>query len=255
MNDPIDRVIAEREAMDAGLPTTLVLSAFGHSVLIAGALVAPFFFPEPPPIQIMPGFLVMPKGGGGVPVTEPPALAPPEAAPPATEAPQPKPKDEPKVAKPPKDDKKRGLPELDPKKTKKPKPEKTPPPRPARSGGVQGGTGKATQTPGLAFAAAGPGTPDGMDVGGDWYLASVQQKIWMIWTQQIKANFTQPIGVTFTILADGSLEDVKLTQPSGVTLLDLAAQRAVDSASPFGPLPKNYGTNRYTIHAVFQPTP
>ena len=48
---------------------------------------------------------------------------------------------------------------------------------------------------------------------------------------------------------------MRVVQTGGVALLDLAAQRAVYSAAPFGPLPKNYGTNRYTIQAIFQPTP
>jgi protein TonB len=97
--------------------------------------------------------------------------------------------------------------------------------------------------------------PGGNDLNGDWYIAAVQQKIWMLWTQQIKAGFTQPVTVVFTILADGSVEDVNVTQSSGATLLDMAAKRAVQTAAPFGPLPKNYGTNRYPIQAVFQPTP
>ena len=48
--------------------------------------------------------------------------------------------------------------------------------------------------------------------------------------------------------------DVKVVQSSGATLLDLAAQRAIYSAAPFGPLPKDYGTNRKTIQASFKPT-
>jgi len=48
--------------------------------------------------------------------------------------------------------------------------------------------------------------------------------------------------------------DVRVVQSSGVTLLDLAAQRAIASAAPFGPLPRNYGTDRYTIQALFKPT-
>jgi outer membrane biosynthesis protein TonB len=47
---------------------------------------------------------------------------------------------------------------------------------------------------------------------------------------------------------------VSVVQSSGATLLDLAAKRAVFSAAPFGPLPKDYGTNRKTIQALFKPT-
>jgi TonB family protein len=96
--------------------------------------------------------------------------------------------------------------------------------------------------------------PDGTDTGGDWYLAGVQQKIWILWNQQIKSGFNRPIGVTFTIEADGKVTDVRVTQPSGASLLDMAAQRAVLNAAPFGPLPREYGTNRKTIQALFRPT-
>jgi TonB family protein len=104
---------------------------------------------------------------------------------------------------------------------------------------------------------AGPGTPTGTVGLGDWYLASVQQRIWSAWTRQVKSGFTQPITVSLTIQADGSLEDgsVRVMQSSGVQLLDNAALRVVASVAPFGPLPKTYGTNRITIQALFQPTP
>ena len=48
--------------------------------------------------------------------------------------------------------------------------------------------------------------------------------------------------------------DVQVVQSSGVYLIDSAAQRAVLSAAPFGPLPKDYGTNRITIQGIFKPT-
>jgi TonB family protein len=116
---------------------------------------------------------------------------------------------------------------------------------------VSGGT--ASATPGLEFGPPGPGVPDGTDTGGDWYLAGVQQKIWMLWNQQIKSGFTQSVSVTFTILPDGNVTGVRVTQPSGASLLDMAAQRAVLNAAPFGPLPREYGQNPRTIRALFKP--
>ena len=82
----------------------------------------------------------------------------------------------------------------------------------------------------------------------------MQQKIWMIWNQQIKTGYTQSVGVTFTIQPDGTVIDVRVTEPSGVSLLDLAAQRAVLNAAPFGPLPREYGQKPRTIQALFKPT-
>ena len=267
MNDAIDRLIAERQGLDQGMSRSFLLSLAAHGLLAGAALAASLLAPREPPIQIMDGFVVpLPPGGGGARNPEPPApaaqpQAPAVSTPPVTTPPAPQVEEPPKVLKPPKEEvPKNRLPEPDTKPTKA-KPEKTPPPRgqpgeTARAtAGVPGGTGKSSQTPGLEFGPPGPGVPGGTDLSGDWYLAGVQRKIWMIWTQQIKANFNQPIAVSFTILADGSVEDVRVIQPSGVTLLDLAAQRAVVSAQPFGPLPKHYATNRYTIQALFKPTP
>ncbi len=250
MNEPVDRLLAERERMDRGFQASVVLSVAAHLVLLGTTVAAAIFGSKAPLLQVQDGFAVpLPPGGGGVRSVEPPAPAPakpePEVsqAPPATAPPA-------KILKPPKDEPKQGLPELDAKKGKaKPTPAPTP-----KSGGVAGGTGTAVQTPGLEFGPPGPGVPGGTDLLGDWYLAAVQRKIWLLWTQQIRPSAPQAVTISFTIAADGSLSDVRVVQSSGIYLLDSAAQRAIYSAGPFGPLPRNYGTDRYTIQAVFKPT-
>jgi protein TonB len=193
----------------------------------------------------------LPRGGQGSPTAQEPAPAPEVPQPVKPEAAPPKPEPQ-KVLKPPKEEPRKGLPELDAKKVRT-KPDKTPTP-PPRAGGMAGGTGTSTQTPGLEFGPPGAGVPGGTDVGGDWYLAGVQRKIWLLWSQQMRAAGAESVTVSFTILADGSVTDIKVVQPSGVFTLDLAAQRAISSAAPFGPLPKNYGTDRYPIQALFKPT-
>lgn len=254
MNEPVDRVIQERQRLEAGFRGGVVLSVAGHLVLVGGSFAAQFMLPSAPPLQVADGFaVVLPRGGGGVP--QPPAAAPPASTPPETAPAMP---EAPKVLKPPKEETPtKGLPELDARKSSKKKPD----PTPARVGkpdkastAPAAGSATASQTPGIEFGPPGPGVPDGTDSGGDWYLAGVQQKIWILWNQQIKSGFNQPVAVVFTILADGSVTEVSVVQSSGATLLDLAAKRAVFSAAPFGPLPKDYGTNRKTIQALFKPT-
>ena len=246
MNDPVDRVIVERARMDAGFPGGLLVSLVVHFMLAGVAVAGQLLFPAKPVIRVADAFAVpLPLGRSAPanPATGPEAKT--EAPPPAVEPP--------KVLKPPKDEpppSTKAVPELDPRKTHK----KTATPEPARAAGSEAKS-TASATPGLALGPSGPGVPDGTDTGGDWYLAGVQQKIWMIWNQQIKSGFTQPVAVTFTILADGSVADVQITQSSGASLLDLAARRAIDSAAPFAPLPRSYDTTRKTIQAVFQPTP
>ena len=256
MNDAVDRIIVERGRMDQGMQGGLVLSFGVHFLLIVVTVGIALFGPKKPLIQVQDGFAVaLPPGGGGSPAAQAPAPAPaaPEPPPPEPEAPPPpEPQPPPKVLKPPKEEPRKGLPEADAPKTKK-KPEKNPQPAP-RSTGVAGGTGTSTQTPGLEFGPPGPGVPGGTDMLGDWYLAGVQRKIWMIWTQQVRTGTPAIVAVRFTILADGSVTDVSLVQSSGIITLDLAAQRAISSAAHFATLPKNYGTDRYTIQAVFKPT-
>jgi protein TonB len=256
VNDAVDRVIVEREAMDQGLSAGLVASAFVHAALLAAPIAVSMLLPHQPPIKIIDGFAVqLPRGGQGTPTTEQPAPAAPEpapTAPPETSPPEPPKPEPPLVKKPPKEEPRKGLPEPDA-KNKKGKPEKTPPPKKA-SGATAGGTGTSTKTPGIEWAPAGIGIPEGTDIAGDWYLASVTQRIWTIWVQQVKTGMAQPAVVSFTIQADGSVSDVDLIQSSGAPLLDLAAKRAVFSAAPFLPIPKNYGTNRITIQGIFKPT-
>ncbi len=258
MIDPVSTAIAERGALDRGFSRGVVLSVGAHLALVGVAVGASLLRPRQPVLQVMDGILVaLPPGGGG-PSGPPPAPAPAQPQP-APEPQPPQPEPPPKVVKPPKQEPKKGLAEPDAKRPKK-KPEKSPPPRtgpPAPSAATRAATGAPSQFPGLDMVGpAGPGVPGGTDPMGDWYLAGVQRKIWTIWTQQIRGDFNQPVTVMFTILGDGSLDpDVRVIQSSGVSLLDNAAKRAVYSAAPFAPLPKDYGTNRFTIQAVFKPTP
>jgi protein TonB len=262
VNEAIDRLIAERQRLDRGLPVTVLVSLAAHLGIAGLAFALPMLLPHEPPLRVATGFaVVLPRGGGGSPTAaEPPAPGPaPQPAPAVSAAPPPPPQ----VLKPPTTEPKpRALPLPDARRTAKRAPE--PPPvagsqagAPAKAaapaGGVPGGRGTGPSTPGLEFGPPGPGVPNGTDTGGDWYLAGVQQKIWMVWNQQIKAGLTQTVGVTFTILPDGNVTGVRVTQPSGASLLDMAAQRAILNAAPFGPLPREYGQNPRTIQALFKP--
>jgi TonB family protein len=251
VNEAVDRLISERQRLDAGLHGTLLVSIVGHLFLVGGVVVLPSLLPKEPPLRVADGFaVVLPRGGGGSPTATAPPASAPQPAPVVSAAPAPAPK----VLKPQADAPRHSnaLPALDSKRTaRRPEPPVAQPAK-AAAGGMAGGTGSST--PGLEFGPPGPGVPDGTDTGGDWYLAGVQQKIWMLWNQQIKSGFAQPIGVTFTIMPDGQVTNVRVTQPSGASLLDMAAQRAVLNAAPFGPLPRDYGQNPRTIQALFRPT-
>jgi TonB family protein len=243
-------VIAERAGMDRGFRRGLVLSGGGHLLLVASALIASFLAPREPLIKIADGFAApMPRGGRGVQNAEPAPAQAPQPAPPSAAPPQP---EKPQIQKPPKEEPRKGLPDPTESQKKGRKTKETPPP--ARQGGVPGGSGRSNELPGLPDAPVGIGVPFGTELTADWYIATVQQRIWAQWAQQIKAGMQQEVIVQFTIEADGSVADVSVTQSSGAPLLDLAAKRAIFNAGPFGPLPRQYGTNRITIQGIFKPS-
>jgi periplasmic protein TonB len=252
VNDPVDQVLAERAGLERGFTESLLLSGFGHALLVGVALFAAWLARREPPIRIATGFAVsLPPGGRGTPNAAPAPPAPAPPAPVVTQPPAAKPEPPPKIIKPPQETPRRGLADPDAKRPTRKTPER---PAPPAAGGASGDARNAAATQGFSLTAPpGAGVPGGTDPFGDWYLAAVQRKIWMLWAQQVRNGMTQPAIVSFTILANGSVADVQLAQSSGVYLLDSAAQRAILSAAPFGPLPKDYGTNRITIQGIFKP--
>ncbi|MCM2254301.1 MAG: TonB C-terminal domain-containing protein [Vicinamibacteria bacterium] len=266
MKDAVDSVIAERERLDRGFPAGLVMSLAGHLLIAGAAFALPILMPAKPKLQVSIGIAIpIPRGGGGSPTAGSPDGGAAQQ-PPVTQAPEPEPpKPEPvKVVKPPKEAERKGLPDpkADKKKAKAKKPE---PARPSSTTSAKStaskkpaGTGAqsttaSSATPGVGLGPVGPGLPGGTTSTGDWYLAAVQQKIWMIWNQQLRTGTYPPVTVRFTILGDGQVTDVAIVQSSGQYLLDQAAQRAVLTAGPFSPLPRSYDTKAFTLQAVFQP--
>jgi protein TonB len=248
MIDAVDRLIAERQAMDRGLSVGVTTAVVGHILIAVACIVLPALLPKPQLIRPQTAFaVILPRGGGGSPPAE-------EAQAPAprreTKSPEPTALPPPKIIKPPHEERHQGLAMPDAKKGR-PSPE---PPQPAaRASAATIDSMLPGGARGLSIGPPGPGVPDGANSGGDWYLAGVQRRIWSVWAAQIKPQTQVPVIISFVIHADGSVSDVRVLQPSGVSLVDFAAQRAVLNAGPFTPLPRDYGTDRLEIQAVFKP--
>jgi len=249
MIDAVDRLIAERQALDHGLSAGMAAAVVGHILIALACVVIPALLPKPQLIRPQTAFaVILPRGGGGAPqVQEAAAPAPPHAEPKAAEpaaAP-------PKIVKPPHEERHQGLAPPPDQKKNRARPE---PPQPAAAASTAAGSSTLPGgARGLSIGPPGPGVPNGADTGGDWYLAGVQRRIWSIWATQIKPGTQVSVVISFAIVADGNVTDVRVIQASGVSLVDFAAQRAVLNAGPFTPLPKDYGTDRLTIQAVFKP--
>ncbi|MGH9657024.1 MAG: TonB family protein, partial [Bryobacteraceae bacterium] len=82
--------------------------------------------------------------------------------------------------------------------------------------------------PGAGGVGVGRGSPLGDRFGG--YAAVVQRLIAEKWNTDdvdTRLRTAPPVKVMFTILRDGSIQDIKLSESSGNRVLDLSAQRAI----------------------------
>ena len=110
--------------------------------------------------------------------------------------------------------------------------------------GAQTGTGGVGLGPGGAF---------GSRFG--WYRDLLEQRVAQKWrTDDVDARLqtAPPVIVTFDLLRNGAIRDVRVLQSSGNLTLDRSAQRAIYEASPFPALPPGYEREAARIEFWFQ---
>ncbi len=86
------------------------------------------------------------------------------------------------------------------------------------------------------------------------YFSKIKSKIELVWTYpqvSVIRGEQGTVHLKFTIVEDGNLEDVQLIKSSGYSALDEEAIRAVKMASPYPPLPKNWGLKKLHIIGEF----
>jgi TonB family protein len=116
------------------------------------------------------------------------------------------------------------------------------------TGGTGGGSGGGT--------GGGSGEPFG--VSGfpfTYYLQFLSDKISSSWfTSLVDPGFSGKFHtkVYFRIYRNGQVSDLKVEVSSGVPAFDLSALRAIQTASPFAPLPAEYDGQFLGIHLIFE---
>lgn len=98
----------------------------------------------------------------------------------------------------------------------------------------------------------GNGTPFGNRFGN--YALILKQSVARHWnTGDVDARIrtAPPAIVTFTILRNGQVKNVRLAQRTGNALLDTSCERAVYDSSPFPPLPAEYDGSEANIEFWF----
>jgi protein TonB len=232
---PRIRIVARFGRSGSRLPGFVVGSSLVHVLLVAALLLLPSLVGRSHvPVDSLMVDLVSPAAAAPAARAAPP---PPSEAPEGVRA---------AVKEPTPVDKPEKKPE---KKPEAPKP--APPPRPAAG------------PPGPPQTDALRGGPPGSDSGsitaleaGDselaWYRDSVTAALYGHWVKPILEGVGEPyeVSVTFDILRDGSLQNLRIEQPSGIPSFDRSALRAVADASPFPPLPRDW--SKPLLSARFQ---
>jgi protein TonB len=88
-----------------------------------------------------------------------------------------------------------------------------------------------------------------------WYRDLLEQRVAQKWhTDDVdpRVQTAPPVIVTFDILRNGQIRDVRILQASGNRVLDYSAQRAIYDAAPFPQLPPGYERDSAQIEFWFQ---
>lgn len=120
-----------------------------------------------------------------------------------------------------------------------------------------GGAAAASPMFGSTSAGSGVGLGEGNPFGERFgaYAAILRQMVAAKWnTSQVdpRLQTAPPVIVTFEILRDGSVRNVRILQRSGNATLDYSAQRAILEAAPFPPLPRGFERDVAVIEFWFQ---
>jgi TonB family protein len=116
-------------------------------------------------------------------------------------------------------------------------------PRPSQ---VYSHTGQAAVSPMFSAAAGGGGVGSGTATMGDRFggyekvLREIVARNWHSENIDKRLSTLPPVVVTFQLFKDGSVRNVHIGQSSGNFMLDQSAQRAIETSSPFPPMPPAY---------------
>lgn len=222
-------------------------SLLAHLLFLAFLVLTPTFRRQGPSL----GDALVVELAGGIP--GPPAGSVSEVRPPAPPPAAPTQAEERAVAVPDPAKKKRDKNRKDEKEKKKEPPKETAPssgsgPASPQAAAPASGTGAAAAAPG---GAGGITSLDGADVEFAWYRALVTSALKSRWVRPVLEG-SEPVSATvaFEIRRDGSVQDVRVETPSGVSVMDRSVLRAVIESSPLPPLPPTW--REPTLSARFE---
>jgi protein TonB len=99
----------------------------------------------------------------------------------------------------------------------------------------------------------GSGSPFGARFG--WYADALQRRLAEEWRKslgQSRGSSAKPVVMTFSIMSNGTISDIRVAETSGNRSVDYSALRAVTNTNPFQPLPRELGRRSILVEMWFQ---
>ena len=261
MHEAVSDILLERSRSDERVNRMVLVSLLAHTMVIAAVVVMPASWrtssrtSDVTPMMITLSGGTGPDAGGRTPISTNPVqevateTKPAPVVPPAPKVPEmvaPEPKATPALKNPPK-------------RTERPV-DKSSSRKPTTGPEVRTGDAR-TETGGAAIPFGGLTRPSGGGTSGtsattDFanfccpaYLTQMADLIRKNWNQNQGAS--GQVTVKFTIRRDGTLTDIEIEKPSGISLLDLESQRALFKTKALPELPREFTENTLTIHLIF----
>jgi TonB family protein len=101
--------------------------------------------------------------------------------------------------------------------------------------------------------------PGGGGIGGyfpyTYYVDLLRSRISSSWYSSLVAPGLKGkyvAAVYFIVRRDGEISELRLENSSGIDSLDLSAQRAIENAAPFAPLPPDFPSQYLVVHFEFE---
>ena len=133
-------------------------------------------------------------------------------------------------------------------------------PQPERSNQLYSSVGQALASPmyggpagTIGKVGVGPRGSFGQQFG--WYRDLLEQRVGQKWrTDDVDARLqtAPPVIITFDIARNGQVRSIRILQTSNNRALDYSAQRAINEAAPFPPLPSGFERDSAQIEFWFQ---
>lgn len=84
-----------------------------------------------------------------------------------------------------------------------------------------------------------------------WYISQVRASLWSRWSARMPKQAGECV-VSFSLLPNGSIVDLRTEQSSGDSAFDLAALSVAQDAAPYPPLPRGFREPFLKIHVTLK---